>query len=195
MNESLIHDRGRGPELIGTRITVYNLIPYFLDPTATEDYLCRLYDLTREQVAAARAYVMTNFAEVMAANARIDERLRREYEAQDTPEFRARAAAGQARLEQSRVKAGATPPPGRSCRSGSGSRGKPGPNPTPCRLSFPVGNRPTELRRRWFAPSPRVLRRDPLPRGERVGAPGPHHGRVSNRGRRGTPRRPVVARP
>jgi uncharacterized protein (DUF433 family) len=106
MADSLIHDRGRGPELIGTRITVYNLIPYFLDPTATEDYLCRLYDLTREQVAAARAYVMTNFAEVMAANARIDERLRREYEAQDTPETRARAAAGRARVERLRAEAG-----------------------------------------------------------------------------------------
>jgi hypothetical protein len=40
----LIHDRGRGPEVKGTRITVYNLLPHFLDPTATEAYICRVYD-------------------------------------------------------------------------------------------------------------------------------------------------------
>jgi len=43
------------------------------------------------------------------------------------------------------------------------------------------------LHRRWFAPSPRVLRRDPLPRGERVGAPGPHRGRASTCGCEGCP--------
>src|SRR5437879_4760919 len=36
MANDLIHDRGRGPEIVGTRITVYNLLPHFLDPTATE---------------------------------------------------------------------------------------------------------------------------------------------------------------
>lgn len=29
MSNELMHDRGRGPEIIGTRITVYNLLPYF----------------------------------------------------------------------------------------------------------------------------------------------------------------------
>jgi hypothetical protein len=36
MSTELIHDRGRGPELVGPRITVQDLFPYFLDPTATE---------------------------------------------------------------------------------------------------------------------------------------------------------------
>jgi hypothetical protein len=44
------------PEIIGPRLTVYHLMPYFLDPTVTEAYLCRLYQLTPEQVSAARAY-------------------------------------------------------------------------------------------------------------------------------------------
>ena len=34
--QELIHDRGRGPEIVATRITVYNLLPYFLDGAVTE---------------------------------------------------------------------------------------------------------------------------------------------------------------
>ncbi len=58
MATQLIHDRGGGPEIEGTRITIYNLLPHFLDPDATEASICRRYDLTPEQVAAARAYVL-----------------------------------------------------------------------------------------------------------------------------------------
>ena len=36
MTAEFIHDRGRGPEIIGTRITVYNLLPDLLHPTTTE---------------------------------------------------------------------------------------------------------------------------------------------------------------
>lgn len=75
MQTNLIHDRGRGPELIGTRTTVYNLLPFFLDPTATEDYLSRVCDLTPEQVAAARAYVLNNPEEVLAEHRRIEDRV------------------------------------------------------------------------------------------------------------------------
>jgi uncharacterized protein (DUF433 family) len=75
METNLIHDRGRGPEVIGTRITVYNLLPHFLDPTATEDYICRLYDLTAEQVAAARAYVLNNPETVLARHLEIEQRI------------------------------------------------------------------------------------------------------------------------
>ena len=35
MTTDLIHDRGRGPEIVGTRITVYDLLPDFLDPRVT----------------------------------------------------------------------------------------------------------------------------------------------------------------
>ena len=31
MDPIIIHDRGRGPELVGTRTTVYDVIPYWLD--------------------------------------------------------------------------------------------------------------------------------------------------------------------
>src|SRR5687767_8525254 len=75
MTANLIHDRGRGPELVGTRITVYNLLPDLLDPTATEAYICRVYNLTAEQVAAVRAYILNNPDTVLAQHLKIEERI------------------------------------------------------------------------------------------------------------------------
>ena len=75
MATGVIHDRGRGPEIDGTRITVYNLLSDFLDSTATEASIGRLYDLTPEQVAAARAYVLNNPETVLAEHLRIDARM------------------------------------------------------------------------------------------------------------------------
>ena len=74
MATNIIHDRGRGPEIVGTRITVYNLLPYFLDATATED-IGRVYDLTPEQVAAARAYVLSHPDTVLARHLEIEARM------------------------------------------------------------------------------------------------------------------------
>jgi uncharacterized protein (DUF433 family) len=71
----LIIDRGRGPEIAGTRITVYNLLPDFLDPTTTEANICRLYELTADQVAAARAYVPNNPETVLARHLEIEARM------------------------------------------------------------------------------------------------------------------------
>jgi uncharacterized protein (DUF433 family) len=74
MTSDLIHDRGRGPELVGTRITVYDLLVHFLVPEDTEAYICKLYDLTPEQVAAARAYVLNNPEPVLARHLEIEAR-------------------------------------------------------------------------------------------------------------------------
>jgi uncharacterized protein (DUF433 family) len=75
MATELIHERGRGPELVGTRITVYNLLPHFLDPAVTEADICRIYELTPEQVAAARAYVLCNPETVLAKHLEIEARI------------------------------------------------------------------------------------------------------------------------
>ncbi len=75
METTLIHDRGRGPEIVGTRITVYNLLPAFLDPVVTEADLCRHYKLSPDQVAAARAYVLNNFQTVWAQHIEIEARM------------------------------------------------------------------------------------------------------------------------
>jgi uncharacterized protein (DUF433 family) len=75
MESDLIHDRGRGPEIVGTRVTVYNLLPNFLDPAATEAYICQLYELTPEQVAAARAYVLNHADTVLARHLEIEAKI------------------------------------------------------------------------------------------------------------------------
>lgn len=75
MDDSLIHDRGRGPEIVGTRITVYHLIPYFLDPSATEAYICLINHLTPEQVGTARAYVLNHADTVLAEHLKIEARI------------------------------------------------------------------------------------------------------------------------
>jgi uncharacterized protein (DUF433 family) len=75
MAADFIQDRGRGPEIAGTRITVFNLLPHLLDPTATEAYICRLYELTPEQVAAARAFVLNNPETVLAKHLEIEARI------------------------------------------------------------------------------------------------------------------------
>ncbi len=85
MTSDLIHDRGRGPEIKGTRITVYNLMSYLLDPTMTETLICAAYDhaVTPEQVAAARAYVLNNADTVLAEHLKIEERIANEINAQN----------------------------------------------------------------------------------------------------------------
>lgn len=76
MSANLIHDRGRGPEIIGTRITVYNLLPYLLDGV-TETEIAKLYGLTVEQVAASRAHALNHADAVLARHREIEARLAR----------------------------------------------------------------------------------------------------------------------
>ncbi len=75
MATDLIHDSGVSPEIPGTRVTVYDLLRHFLDPGETEEYICRLYDLTAEQVASARAYVLNNAGDVLANHLQIEARI------------------------------------------------------------------------------------------------------------------------
>jgi uncharacterized protein (DUF433 family) len=75
MTSNVIHDRGRGPEIAGTRITVYNLLQSFLDPRVTEEEICRIYELAPQQVAAARAYVLSNPDTVLAEHLKIEQKM------------------------------------------------------------------------------------------------------------------------
>src|SRR5271163_2966499 len=75
MNSDLIHNRGCGAEIIGTRITVNDLLQHFLDPTETETDICGRYELTAEQVAAARAYILNNADTVLAEHLQIEARI------------------------------------------------------------------------------------------------------------------------
>lgn len=77
MSATLIHDRGRGPEIVGTRITIYNLLPYLFDASTTEKEVAELYGLSVEQIAAARAYVLNHADAVLARHREIEDRLAR----------------------------------------------------------------------------------------------------------------------
>jgi DNA-directed RNA polymerase sigma subunit (sigma70/sigma32) len=103
MEHPLIHDRGRGPELLDRRITIYNLVPFFLRAEYTEARIAESFLISVEQVAAMRAYFLDRYADVMAEHEKIEERLRKSYEAQDTPEFRAKWAKTRAAFEQYKI--------------------------------------------------------------------------------------------
>jgi hypothetical protein len=99
MEHPLIHDRGRGPELVGTRTTIYNLVPYFLNPDTTEAQIAEWNRIPVEQVAAMRAYFLAHYLEVMAQHEQIEERIRKGREEQQKPEFQSRFWWNRERLE------------------------------------------------------------------------------------------------
>jgi uncharacterized protein (DUF433 family) len=70
-----VENQVQGPEIMGTRLTVYHLLDSFLDPRVTESEICRVYQLSAEQVAAARAFVLRNPDTVLAQHLKIEERL------------------------------------------------------------------------------------------------------------------------
>jgi uncharacterized protein (DUF433 family) len=92
-----IHDRGRGPELKGTRLTVYDIIPYRLSGY-TPVQLVEVFTGYRGQIGAAHLealyrYMDEHYDEVMAVHRKIEERNARG----NPPEI-------EAKLAQSRLK-------------------------------------------------------------------------------------------
>lgn len=74
----LIRDRGRGPELVNSRITVFDLLPNLTDPQQTDaDILAWYPSIDATQLAAIRAYAL-EFAEILLP-------IQREWEARPHP--------------------------------------------------------------------------------------------------------------
>jgi uncharacterized protein (DUF433 family) len=67
-------DRGRGPELAGTRFTVFDILPY-LKKGRHPDYIAATSGLAVEQVKTLIDYIEAHKDEVMAMNQRIEERI------------------------------------------------------------------------------------------------------------------------
>jgi uncharacterized protein (DUF433 family) len=78
-----IHDRVRGPEIKGSRITVYDVLDY--RGTHTTEWIANMWDLSVEQIEAAYAYIDAHNTEVMAEYAKM---LAREKQG-NSPEVRA----------------------------------------------------------------------------------------------------------
>jgi uncharacterized protein (DUF433 family) len=73
MNEVQIIDRGRGPEIAGTRITVYNILDFHLEGDH-HSFIALQFGLSSRQVLAAIAYYEQHKEEVMAEYQKILER-------------------------------------------------------------------------------------------------------------------------
>ena len=76
MDEIVIRDRGRGPELAGTRVTVFDIIPW-LRAGHHPTYIAASFGLSTPEVEALTRYIEEHKDEVMAINARIEERIAR----------------------------------------------------------------------------------------------------------------------
>jgi uncharacterized protein (DUF433 family) len=107
MKSARIIDRGRGPEIEGTRITVYDIWDYASDNWHRDAIAIRLR-LSSAQVAAALDYIDQHKQEVLAGYDRILERERRG----NPPEVQAKLDAihqeFQALVAQRRAAEGAT---------------------------------------------------------------------------------------
>jgi uncharacterized protein (DUF433 family) len=88
-----IIDRGRGPEIAGTRITVFDVLDY-VQLGWDDKGIAIVLSLGTDQVRAARHYIETHDAEVQAESARIRERIARG----NAPDVRAKLAAAHAKL-------------------------------------------------------------------------------------------------
>ena len=93
----LIRDRGRGPELVNSRITVFDLLPNLMDPRQTDaDILAWYPTIDAKQLAAVRAYAL-EYAERLLPE-------QREWEARphprNPPEVEAQRAGSRERMRK-----------------------------------------------------------------------------------------------
>ena len=93
MLEPKIIKTGRGPEIAGTRITVYDVIPYF-QAGWHRDLIAVTLSLSSRQAEAAISYIEDHRDEVMASYERNMERIRRG----NPPDLQAKLDAGHERF-------------------------------------------------------------------------------------------------
>jgi uncharacterized protein (DUF433 family) len=94
MLEAKIIDRGRGPEIAGTRITVYTILECQQDGWRP-DLIAFWYHLRDDQVDAAIRYIEEHRAEVTADYRKIMDRIERG----NPPELQAKLDAAHERLQ------------------------------------------------------------------------------------------------
>lgn len=94
MAENQIIDRGRGPELIGTRITIFDVLPLFEEGWHPSS-IALWYNISSEQVLALKSYFEEHREEVLAMNQKIQQRIARG----NSPEVEARRSVSRAKLQ------------------------------------------------------------------------------------------------
>src|SRR5208282_3684810 len=68
-----IVERGRGPQLSTSRITVQDLLPYYREGASNEEIRRWITKLTDEEIAVLKEYIRKHFEEVIADEKRIKE--------------------------------------------------------------------------------------------------------------------------
>ncbi len=76
MGEPRVVDRGDGPKIEGTRITVYTVLEY-LRAGRTRDWIAAMLNLSSRQVEAAMDYIRDHSTEVNAEYEKILARIRK----------------------------------------------------------------------------------------------------------------------
>jgi uncharacterized protein (DUF433 family) len=94
-----IVDRGDGPKIQGTRITVYTILEY-LRAGRTRDWIAAMLHLSSEQVQAAMDYIHDHDTQVNAEYATIVARIEKGNAAQVEERLRANREKVKARLSQ-----------------------------------------------------------------------------------------------
>jgi uncharacterized protein (DUF433 family) len=94
MLEAKIIERGRGPEIAGTRITVYDILDYY-ESGWHRDLIADQFNLSSRQVEVAIRYIEDHRDEVMAAYQKIMERINRG----NPPALQAKLDAGHERFQ------------------------------------------------------------------------------------------------
>jgi uncharacterized protein (DUF433 family) len=92
-------DRGDGPKIAGTRITVYTVLDY-LRAGRTRDWIAALLHLSSEQVQAAMDYIRDHDTQVNAEYEAIMARIKKGNPAQIEEQLRANRAKVNARLSR-----------------------------------------------------------------------------------------------
>jgi uncharacterized protein (DUF433 family) len=93
--DEFIHDRGRGPEIKGLRITVYDVVDYALECWPPER-IAAWFDINTRQVEAAVDYIRDHAIEVLTEYVKILERCARG----NPPELQAELDASHARFRK-----------------------------------------------------------------------------------------------
>ncbi len=103
MTEPRIVDRGDGPKIEGTRITVYAVLEY-LRAGRSRDWIAAALNLSSVQVEAAADYIREHETAVTAEHERIAARIRRG----NPPEIESRLEANRAKVKARLAKHHAT---------------------------------------------------------------------------------------
>ena len=92
--DGIVHERGRGPEIRGTRITVYVIMDHYGDPEWPAERIAGLYEITVAQARAALDYIAAHMDELKPEYDKMVARSK----AGNPPEIRAKLAASRAKL-------------------------------------------------------------------------------------------------